>query len=127
MVESENLSADIEQPGAVVYYGDCGKSDHSSIACSNSDFILCQHAVNDIELAHFRDGLVAEVSELNVIDCVLTENEVAITARDTGVVRLSAVSVINNRTGLLNVGGKIFAFNHVLIHGNQTDGSPSIT
>ena len=83
--------------------------------------------IRDSSIFNNRNGLVADNSDLNAIDCVLTANETAITARDQSVVRLSQVSVINNRTGLLIVGGKILAFNHVLINGNSTDGAPSAT
>jgi hypothetical protein len=83
--------------------------------------------IRDSSLSQNRNGLIAEAAELNVINCVLTENETAITARDRANIRLAEVVIVDNRTGLLNVGGKIFAFNHVLIHGNDTDGAPSGT
>lgn len=83
--------------------------------------------IRDSSIFSNRNGLTADNCDLNAINCVLTENETAITARDQSVIRLSQVSVINNRTGLLIVGGKILAFNHVLINGNGTDGAPSAT
>jgi len=83
--------------------------------------------IRDSSLSQNRNGLVSETAELNVINCVLTENETAVTARDGATIRLAEVVIVNNRTGLLNVGGKILAFNHVLISGNDTDGVPSAT
>lgn len=83
--------------------------------------------IRDSSLSENRNGLVAEGAELNAINCVLTENETAITARDHGNIRLAQVVVVNNRRGLLSTGGKIIAFNHVLIHGNDTDGAPTTT
>ena len=84
--------------------------------------------IRDSDIIHQKGGVVAEKGEVNVVNCLFTENAAAINARIGSSIRLSLVTVINNEAGLIATdGGKIISFKNIIVHFNALDGAPTTT
>jgi hypothetical protein len=84
--------------------------------------------IRDSAIILHKSGVVAEKGEVNVVNCVLTENVVGIHALASSTIRLSTSTVTNNEKGLVALeNGRIISFQNNVIHSNQTDGVPTST
>ena len=84
--------------------------------------------IRDSDIIHHKSGAVAEKGELNIVDCLLTENSSAIDARTDSTIRISLITVTNNESGLLaSDNGKIISFKNNVVNGNAHDGVPTET
>ena len=85
-------------------------------------------SIRDSDIIQHKTGVVAENGELNVVNCLFTENSAAINARKDSTIRLSLVTVINNDGGLVVTdNGKIISFKNNVVQGNVQDGAPTQT
>ncbi len=84
--------------------------------------------IRNSDIIHHKSGAVADKGELNIVNCLFTENSSAIDARTNSTIRLSFVTVINNESGLLaSDDGKIISFKNNVVNGNAHDGAPTET
>ena len=66
-------------------------------------------------------------SDASVVGCVITNNELGVHADVGGTIRLSGATVTGSGTGLkITAGAKIISFRNNTIHGNTSDGAPTL-
>jgi hypothetical protein len=121
-----------------IHVAPLGNTPDVAVAVNRTNLTGTFHALNvgrgsrvvirDSTLAGNRQGFIVEKGEVTAVNCVLSENLIAINSRDKSVVRLSLVTVVNNEEGLKAAnGGEIISFKNNVIHGNRTDGAPTST
>jgi hypothetical protein len=81
--------------------------------------------VRDSSFLHTLTGVLAEGSDVALVNCLVAHSTRGLMARRGSAIRISQVTVTRNDTGLAVDGGTIISYKNNVVHGNGTDGAPT--
>lgn len=84
-------------------------------------------SLRDTSMINNRVALTAADSDLSVVNCTFSHNQVGVQAGNRSNIFLSLVTVAFNQRGLDVPGGKIISYKNNFVHSNVADGAPSTT